>query len=277
VSFTEKDVRVARIRRAVIPAAGRGTRVRGLAGILPKEMLPVRGKPMIQRAVEMHVASGISQITVILSPRKEIIRRFLMGADTGLPEDSGADPEFLHLLQGVDLHFRMQHAPLGVAHAVSLANDFVGDEPFALIMPDCYLHSETPFLRQLIRMYEAHPVDMIGFFWLERQRAHEFGNVGLLDVTPLDPPLFKVRALSDKAPGVPRFSGRRQPKGFGGGIYSPRYFDLIASKPSKPGGEIDDVPIHQNLIRKGSLFAVELEGTPFDLGNAAGYKAALKL
>jgi len=254
------------VRKAVIPAAGKGRRMQELSHGLPKELLPVGGKPMIQRAIEMHVRSGIEQMAVVLSPEKHSIRDLLTSKRF-------ADPEFCVLLDHVELVFFEQVEPLGVAHAVSLAHDFIGKEPFALVMPDCFLFSETPFLSQLVQIYHKRPLDMIGFVRLEQSRSTQFGNVGLLRLEPVEPPLYRILELSDKKAGSVEFSGPVHPKGFAGGIYGPDYFDLIPSGPGR-SGEMDDVPIHQDLIRRGRLYGVELEGAPFDLGNPEGYRAA---
>ena len=256
------------IRKAIIPAAGKGRRVKALSRGVAKEMLHVGGKPMIQRAVEMHVRSGIERIAVILSPEKQSIRDFLTSNRFG-PEDR----EFRNLLERVELVFFEQAEPLGVAQAVSLARDFVGKEPFALVMPDCFLFSKVPFLSQLIRIYSKRPKAMIGFVRLDRNRSSQFGNVGLLRVEPVEPPLYRILELSDKETGSVRFSEQTRPKGFAGGIYGPDYFDLIRKEPAA-SGEIDDVPIHQDLVRGGKLYGVELEGTAFDLGIPEGYRFA---
>ncbi|MBI4772769.1 MAG: NTP transferase domain-containing protein [Deltaproteobacteria bacterium] len=254
------------IRKAVIPAAGRGRRMLEFSHGLPKELLSVGGKSMIQRAVEMHVRSGIERIAVVLSPDKQSIRDLLASKRF-------ADPRFRELLDQVELVFFEQAEPLGVAHAVSLAREFIGKEPFALVMPDCLLVSETPFLSQLVQVYSKRPVDMIGFVWLEQSRSMQFGNVGLLRVEPVEPPLYRILELSDKGAGSVNFSEPIHPKGFAGGIYGPDYFDLIPAEPGRTG-EIDDVPIHQDLIRSGRLYGVELVGIAFDLGNPEGYRAA---
>ena len=256
------------IRKAIIPVAGKGRRMKALSGGLPKEMLSVGGKPMIQRALEMHIRSGVERIAVILSPWKQSVRDFLT-SNRFDPENR----EFRDLLERVELVFFEQAQPLGVAHAVSLCRDFIGKDPFALVMPDCFLFSNVPFLAQLIRIYGKHPVTMIGFVQLERSRSSQFGNVGLLRVEPVEPPLYRIHELSDKKSGSVQFKEARQAKGFAGGIYGPDYFELIP-KERVTSGEIDDVPIHKELIRRGRLYGVELEGVPFDLGIPEGYRYA---
>ncbi len=261
-----------RVCKAVIPAAGRGLRMRSISGGTPKEMLIVGGKPMILRALEMHLACGITQIAVLVSPEKMWMKEYL----SGLIRDADSFSSFSRDgRRAAELLFIEQEEPLGVAHAVSLSREFVGNHPFALVMPDSLLAAPVSFLAQLLKVYSQYPVDTIGFFRLERSRAHEFGNVGLLEVEPVAPPLYRVLHLSDKNSGTVRFEGENHAKGFAGGIYGPGYFDLIP-RANPAGGELDDVPIHQELIHRGALYGVELEGIPFDLGNPAGYLSAAR-
>ena len=140
------------VRKGIIPAAGLGTRVRGIAGDLPKELLTVAAKPLIVHAIEGLAASGIRQIGVVISPAKESIRQFLLGEP----------PEFLApqldahlrvLLRACTFSFFVQPRPLGIADAVSLCRDFVDDEPFALVMPDNILLDGLPVVSQMIPFF----------------------------------------------------------------------------------------------------------------------------
>jgi UTP--glucose-1-phosphate uridylyltransferase len=267
-----------RVTKAIIPAAGLGSRVRSVAHGLPKEMLPVGSKTLIQHALEMHISSGVKDIAIILHPEKEIIRNFLEGsiASPAFLEIPPRDQHFREVLKDISLRFMYQNERRGVVDAVLLARDFVKDEPFALIMPDCLLLAEKPFLAQIMEWAPQGAAGIIGFIMLEKDRADTFGNVGLLSVSPLRGPLYSVSRLSDKGPEAIHFDGSYQPKGFGGGIYSCEYFEYVAASIQSDGPEWDDVPIHQEMAANGRLYGVKLEGMAFDLGNPKGYLEACR-
>lgn len=265
------------VRKGIIPAAGLGTRVRAIAGDLPKELLTVAAKPLIVHAIEGLAASGIRQIGVVISPAKESIRQFLMGEQ----------PEFLApqldahlrvLLRACKFSFFVQPSPLGLADAVSLCRDFIDDEPFALVMPDNILLDGLPVVSQMIPFFSREPRDMLGAVRLETEQASRFGNVGILETEAISDEskkLLRVRHFSDKVSDplhIP--AGDSVLKNFGGGIFLPHFFDYIEKLRPHIKGELDDVPVVQAIIKEKGLLAVALEGNGFDVGNSAGYWAA---
>ncbi|MEE9121933.1 MAG: sugar phosphate nucleotidyltransferase [Syntrophobacteria bacterium] len=265
------------VRKGIIPAAGLGTRVRAIAGDLPKELLTVAAKPLIVHAIEGLAASGIRQIGVVISPAKESIRQFLMGEQ----------PEFLApqldahlrvLLRACKFSFFVQPSPLGLADAVSLCRDFVDDEPFALVMPDNILLDGLPVVSQMIPFFSREPRDMMGALRLEAEQASRFGNVGILETEAISDEskkLLRVRHFSDKVSDpldIP--AGDSVLKNFGGSIFLPHFFDYIEKLRPHIEGELDDVPVVQAIIKEKGLLAVALEGNGFDVGNSAGYWAA---
>lgn len=265
------------VRKGIIPAAGLGTRVRAIAGDLPKELLTVAAKPLIVHAIEGLAASGIRQIGVVISPAKESIRQFLMGEQ----------PEFLApqldahlrvLLRACKFSFFVQPSPLGLADAVSLCRDFVDDEPFALVMPDNILLDGLPVVSQMIPFFSREPRDMMGALRLEAEQASRFGNVGILETEAISDEskkLLRVRHFSDKVSDpldIP--AGDSVLKNFGGSIFLPHFFDYIEKLRPHIEGELDDVPVVQAIIKEKGLLAVALEGSGFDVGNSAGYWAA---
>lgn len=265
------------VRKGIIPAAGLGTRVRAIAGDLPKELLTVAAKPLIVHAIEGLAASGIRQIGVVISPAKESIRQFLLGES----------PEFLApqldahlrvLLRACTFSFFVQPSPLGVADAVSLCRDFIDDEPFALVMPDNILLDGLPVISQMIPFFSREPRDMLGALRLEAEQASRFGNVGILEteaVSDESKKIVSVRRFSDKNSTplhIP--AGESALKNFGGSIFLPHFFDYIEKLRPHIEGELDDVPVVQAIIKEKGLLAVALEGSGFDVGNSAGYWAA---
>ena len=265
------------VRKGIIPAAGLGTRVRAIAGDLPKELLTVAAKPLIVHAIEGLAASGIRQIGVVISPAKESIRQFLLGEP----------PEFLApqldahlrvLLRACEFSFFVQPSPIGIADAVSLCRDFVDNEPFALVMPDNILLDGLPVVSQMIPFFSREPRDMLGALRLEAEQASRFGNVGVLEtgaISDENKKIMSVRRFSDKISGPLQIpSGESVLKNFGGSIFLPHFFDYIEKLRPHIEGELDDVPVVQAIIEEKGLLAVALEGNGFDVGNSAGYWAA---
>lgn len=264
------------ITKAVIPAAGLGARLRPLTTHIPKELLPVGGKPMIQHTLEMYMASGISEFCVITSPHKPLLKDFITGSWKPPALPFHRDIAFYRRMEQCRIVFVTQNKPGGLADAVSLARDFVGNEPFACIMPDCLLFSDRPLARQLIEVFQRYKKNVIGTVLIKGDDVRRFGNVGVLRADRLDDRSFAIKFLSDK---------KREPltvepggtvhKGFGGGIYLPEYFDLVEVIRPSVKGEVDDVPIHQILIKEGKLLGVLLEGAAFDAGHLLGFRAAV--
>jgi UTP--glucose-1-phosphate uridylyltransferase len=265
------------VTKAVIPAAGRGTRLAPMTDHLPKELLPIGGKPMIQHTIEMCMASGIRELCIITSPSKPRLNAFIN--DTWRPPllPFKRDPHFYKNLSQLHLTVLTQEKPRGVAHAILLAQEFVGNDPFVCIMPDCLLFSHRPFAQQLKDGFNKHKKPTIGTVYLKGNDVRLFGNVGRLSTSVLDENCFSIQSLSDKTEKPLAIEpGEKIHKGFGGGVYLPEYFDLVDIARSRATtGEIDDVPIHHRLIKKDALLGIDVQGTPFDAGHPLGYRAAV--
>ena len=265
------------VRKGIIPAAGLGTRVRAIAGDLPKELLTVAAKPLIVHAIEGLAASGIRQIGVVISPAKESIRQFLLGEPPQFLAPQ-LDAHLRVLLRACQFSFFVQPSPLGVADAVSLCRDFIDDEPFALVMPDNILLDGLPVVSQMIPFFSREPRDMLGALRLEAEQASRFGNVGILETEAISDESKKnviVRRFSDKISSALHIpAGESVLKNFGGSIFLPHFFDYIEKLRPHIEGELDDVPVVQAIIEEKGLLAVALEGNGFDVGNSAGYWAA---
>ena len=135
------------IHKAVIPAGGRGSRVRGAAGGVPKEMIPVGGRPMIAYCIEEAILAGIREICVILSPDKECVREYLDVHFAGGSKAQGSDA-----LGGCKFHYAVQSEPTGLANALALARDFVGNAPFAYMLPDEVFLGSVPAILQVAQV-----------------------------------------------------------------------------------------------------------------------------
>ena len=265
------------VRKAIIPAAGLGTRVRAIAGDLPKELLTVAAKPLIVHAIESLAASGVRQIAVVISSAKESIRQFLLGEP---PEYLAPllDTHLRVLLRACEFSFFVQPSPGGLADAVSLCRDFIGDEPFALVMPDNIMFDGLPVVSQMIPFFSREPQDMVGAIRLQPQQASRFGNVGILETEAIageNHRLLRVSHFSDKTGDFLSIPAETSVlKNFGVSIFLPHFFDYIEQCRPQAEGELDDVPVIQALIKEKGLLAVVLGGNGFDVGSPAGYWAA---
>lgn len=264
------------VTKVVIPAAGKGTRLAPLTKHLPKELLPVGGRPMIQHTIEMCIDSGICELCLITNPGKPLLKQFVTGnwAPPTLP--FRRDSRFYAKLAHCHISIMSQTKPIGVADAVSLARNFVGNDPFVCIMPDCLLFSNKTFARQLMDAFYKYQQNIIGTIFLQGSDVRRFGNVGRLQTKHVDDRCFFITSLSEKTktPLAAPF-GEKIHKGFGGGIYLPEYFDLLEHVRKRASGEVDDVPIHHQLIERETLMGVLLEGNAFDAGHPLGYRAAV--
>ncbi len=265
------------VRKAIIPAAGLGTRVRAIAGDLPKELLTVAAKPLIVHAIEGLVASGIRRIAVVISPSKESIRQFLLGDP----------PEFLAprldahlrvLFRTCEFAFFVQPKPTGLADAVSLCREFIEGETFALVLPDNILVDGLPVISQMIPFFSRYPQDMVGALRLEKEGNSPFGNVGVLETETIpgaSERVLRVSSFSDKTRDPLRIPAETSVlKSFGGSIHLPHFFDFIEKCRPHADDELDDVPVVQAIAKEKGLLTVVLEGNGFDVGNPDGYWGA---
>ncbi|MDY6838251.1 MAG: sugar phosphate nucleotidyltransferase [Thermodesulfobacteriota bacterium] len=265
------------VTKAIIPAAGLGTRLKPLTTYTPKELLPIGEKPMIQYTLEMYMASGISELCIITSPEKRLIKDFVTGDWLPPTLPFSRDEGLYRDLEGCCTVFLTQKEPRGVADAISLARDFVGNEPFACVMPDCLLFSNEPMVKQLMRGFRRCKTNVMGTTFIRGEDIRRFGNVGVLQTQRAYDDCPAIISLSDK---------KKEPlsnnadaiihKGFGGGIYFSEYFHLLEATRPHAKGEVDDVPIHQILAREGTLVGIPLHGVAFDAGHPLGYRAAAR-
>lgn len=256
---------VAPVLKAVIPAAGRGTRLLPLTRVLPKEMLPLGARPMIDHCILEALASGIRELCVVVNPTNQITRRHV----EALVEEQR------HLFSGCLLTTVDQPEPLGLADAIYRAKDFVRGQPFAVLLPDNILIGERPAMGQLMAAFQEHHRDMVGMIRVTRTKAWTFSHCGLISCRRTRRGIRRLTGLSPKLPGPLDLGNRRQAlKGFPRYIYHPHVFEYIDGTRGMSDGELDDVPVLQAMIGDGALFGTLLNGTGFDAGNLDGYWAA---
>jgi UTP--glucose-1-phosphate uridylyltransferase len=266
--------------KAVIPAAGLGTRMRHLNAGLPKEMMKVGGKPAIRHVVEEAYLSGIRHIAVIVNPQKDLIIRYF-SEEPGAPEAEGRGGDLMERIRkDVRFTFPVQSRPAGAADAVCRARDFVGDGPFALLYPDNIIFTGTnmPAIGQLMDAAEAacDGAAVCGLHRIGPSEAARFGHCGGVSLGRVKNGLWPVVAVQDKGKGhfqlPPSGRGVRM---FPRHILPPAFFERVEKEAGRRGeGEIDDVPIFQAMCGEGLLYGKFVSGKLYDVGNEHGYADA---
>jgi UTP--glucose-1-phosphate uridylyltransferase len=258
-----------RVRKAIIPAAGLGTRFLPATKAMPKEMLPIVDKPTIQYIVEEAIASGIEDIIIVTGKGKRAIEDHFDNAfelEQNLIEKGKFDLlEKVKEPSKVDIHYIRQKEPKGLGHAVWCARSFIGDEPFAVLLGDDIVQAETPCLRQLIDQYEQTLSSVIG---VQRVPENETHRYGIIDPIEQDGRRYQVRQFVEKpAPGTApsnlAIMGRY--------ILTPEIFLFLEKQEVGAGGEIQLTDAIQKLNEIQRVFAYEFEGRRYDVGEKIGF------
>lgn len=257
------------IRKAIIPAAGLGTRFLPATKAMPKEMLPIVDKPTIQYIVEEAIASGIEDIIIVTGKGKRAIEDHFDHAfelENNLMEKQKFD--LLAKVQqssNVDIHYIRQKSPLGLGHAIWCARKFIGDEPFAVLLGDDIVQSETPCLKQLINQYENVEASVIG---VQHVPHNETSRYGIIDPLQLGERIYRVNKLVEKpsvdeAPSNLAILGRY--------ILTPDIFSILEQKKIGSGGEIQLTDAIDQLNKIQEVFAYDFEGIRYDVGEKLGF------
>ena len=265
-----------RIRKAVFPVAGLGTRFLPATKAIPKEMLTVVDRPVIQHVVDEARAAGIEHLVFVTGRNKGAIEDHFDGAyelEHTLAE-RGKKSE-LELL-GRDLpgagrtSFTRQQAPLGLGHAVWCARDIIGDEPFALLLPDMLHFGARACLAEMMEAYDAQGGNLIAVAPVPDDQAHLYGIVGVAD------PAAKVSNITVMVEKPARGTAPSNLHITGRYILGPRIFDLLERQERGAGGEIQltDAMIKMHEVEKQPFHAVRFDGTIFDCGSRLGFLMA---
>ncbi|KMY59232.1 UTP--glucose-1-phosphate uridylyltransferase [Geobacillus stearothermophilus] len=258
-----------KVRKAIIPAAGLGTRFLPATKAMPKEMLPIVDKPTIQYIVEEAVASGIEDIIIVTGKGKRAIEDHFDIAfelEQNLMEKGKYDLlEKVKEPSKVDIHYIRQKEPKGLGHAVWCARNFIGDEPFAVLLGDDIVQAETPCLKQLIDQYEQTLSSVIG---VKRVPDNETHRYGIIDPIEQHGRRYQVRQFVEKpAPGTApsnlAIMGRY--------ILTPEIFLFLEKQEAGAGGEIQLTDAIQKLNEIQRVFAYEFEGKRYDVGEKIGF------
>jgi len=258
-----------KVRKAIIPAAGLGTRFLPATKAMPKEMLPIVDKPTIQYIVEEAIASGIEDIIIVTGKDKRAIEDHFDSAP--LLESQLHEKQKFDLLEEVqrsgkvEIHYIRQKAPLGLGHAVWTARKFIGDEPFAVLLGDDIVQSETPCLKQLIENYEETASSVIGVMEVPESETHRYG---IIDPSEQQGSRYKVRKFVEKpkqgsAPSNMAIIGRY--------VFTPEIFKYLDEMEVGAGGEIQLTDAIEKLNAEQSVYACAFEGNRYDVGEKLGF------
>ncbi|NLY80154.1 MAG: UTP--glucose-1-phosphate uridylyltransferase GalU [Lysinibacillus sp.] len=258
-----------KIRKAIIPAAGLGTRFLPVTKAMPKEMLPIVDKPTIQYIVEEAIASGIEDIIIVTGKGKRAIEDHFDHAfelEANLIEKKKFDLlEKVRVSSDIDIHYIRQKQPLGLGHAIWCARNFIGDEPFAVLLGDDVVQSEVPCIKQLITQYEKTFTSVIGVMEVSENEIHRYG---VIDPVSTDSDLMQVTKFVEKptkeeAPSNLAIIGRY--------ILTPEIFRFLEQKKTGKGGEIQLTDSIEELNTIQRVFAYRFEGKRYDVGNQMGF------
>ncbi|GIO66134.1 UTP--glucose-1-phosphate uridylyltransferase GalU [Paenibacillus cookii] len=263
-----------KIRKAIIPAAGFGTRFLPATKAIPKEMLPIIDKPTIQFIIEEAAASGIEEILVVTGKGKKVIEDHFDFAheleyyleQKGKFEDLRKVREFMGK---ADIHYIRQSERKGLGHAISVGRKFVGDEPFAVMLGDTFFEAEPPALKQLIKGFERFQTSILG---VQTVAADKVSSYGIADAKPLIESFAYVNRLVEKPP-VGTTPSRLAI--VGRYILTPSIFHVLENQAPGVGGEIQLTDALNRLLAKEALYTCEIDGRWHDVGDPLGYVKAI--
>lgn len=263
------------VKKAVIPAAGLGTRFLPATKAQPKEMLPIVDKPTLQYIIEEAVASGVEEILIITGRNKKSIEdHFDKSVELELELENKGKTDLLEIVRGisnmVNIHYIRQKEPKGLGDAIYCARYFIGDEPFAIMLGDDMVDNGQgpPCLKQLIDAYETHNASILGVQEVDKENTDKYG---IIDGQKLSDNIYKVKALvekpdPDQAPSNVAILGRY--------IITPQIFDILGQIPPGKNGEIQLTDALEILKDKEDMYAYAFEGRRYDLGDKLGFLQA---
>jgi UTP--glucose-1-phosphate uridylyltransferase len=270
-----------RVRKAVFPAAGWGTRFLPATKAQPKEMLPLVDKPVIQYAVEEAVAAGIEQVIIITSSQKRAIEdHFDLSLELENLLEQRGDIEMLRQIRAISdlaqVSYVRQKEQLGLGHAVLVAKELVGHEPFAVILSDDVIVGEKPCIGQLIEAYQETHSSVVAVMQVPREETSRYGIIGGAPVKDgPDSRLYKLTDLvekpePDEAPSDLAVIGRY--------VLTPKVFDKLEQTPRGAGGEIQLTDAIKAVMKEQDAYGYAFEGVRYDAGTTMGWlKASVEL
>jgi UTP--glucose-1-phosphate uridylyltransferase len=262
-----------KVKKAIIPAAGLGTRFLPATKAQPKEMLPIVDKPTIQYIIEEAVASGIEEILIITGRNKKSIEdHFDRSVELEQELEAHNKQEFLTMVRDisnmVNIHYIRQKEPKGLGHAIGCAKTFVGKEPFAVMLGDDVVDSRVPCLKQLIDCFNEYKTSILG---VQEVPMNDVSKYGIVKGMHIEDRVYKVKDLVEKpnveeAPSNIAILGRY--------IITPQIFDILENTTPGKGGEIQLTDALRTLIQNEAMYAYNFEGRRYDVGDKLGFLEA---
>ena len=263
-----------KVRKAVFPVAGLGTRFLPATKAMPKEMLPIVDKPLIQYAVEEAVAAGVEQIIFVTGQGKTALEdHFDKNNELENILKGRGKTDLLHELNSqipssISIVYTRQSEPLGLGHAIWCAREIVGDEPFAVLLADDLIQADKPVLTQMIEEFNRLRASMAAVIEVDPDQTDKYG---ILDIGTEMDNVVTIKGLVEKpapkeAPSNLAIIGRY--------ILTPRIFDLLEKQQSGAGGEIQLTDAMSGLLGTQPIYGFKFEGQRFDCGDKAGFQMA---
>ena len=263
-----------KIKKAIIPAAGLGTRFLPATKAQPKEMLPIVDKPTLQYIIEECVDSGIEEILIITGRNKKSIEdHFDKNIELEIELEKSNKQEMLEMVREisdmVNIHFIRQKEPRGLGHAILCAKSFVGNEPFAVLLGDDVVYNDNrPCLKQLIDCYGEYKTSVLGVQKVADENVHKYGIVSGIQI---EDRVYKVKNLIEKpsveeAPSNIAILGRY--------IITPKIFEILENTAPGKGNEIQLTDGLLKLIEEEAMYAYDFEGRRYDVGDKLGFLEA---
>lgn len=264
---------IMKVKKAVIPAAGLGTRFLPATKAQPKEMLPIVDKPTIQHIIEEAMASGIEEILIITGRNKRAIEdHFDKSVELEQQLKDTGKNDMLEMVEDIskmaEIYYIRQKEPKGLGHAINCARTFVGEEPFAVMLGDDVVYGDKPCLKQLIECYNEYKTTVLGVQKVERKDVYKYG---IVDGKHIENNVYKVKDLVEKpdveeAPSNIAILGRY--------IITPKIFEILSTIEPGKGGEIQLTDALKKLSLEEAIYAFNFEGRRYDVGDKLGFLEA---
>lgn len=264
-----------KIRKAIIPAAGLGTRFLPATKAQPKEMLPIVDKPAIQYIVEEATASGIEDILIISGRGKRAIedhfdKSFELEESLLATGKMEALEEIRSISNLANIHYIRQKEPKGLGHAILCARSFIGDEPFAVLLGDDIVQAKTPCTKQLIDVYDSYQTSVVGVQWVPDADVHKYGIIEPRDI-PIEEGVLYTRSFVEK-PALGEVNSNYAI--MGRYVLTPEIFEVLEKQAPGAGGEIQLTDAIRTLSEQQEVLAYQFEGLRYDVGDKLGFLKA---
>lgn len=247
----------------MIPAAGRGTRMRPISDLLPKELVPLGSRPALDFVLEEAAAAGIDSVGLVVRQGKETIERFVDSARAGAPWES------------LDIEYVVQPQPNGLGDAILCAADYLAGEPFALMLPDNVALAPDYHLSDLLDLYEDRQAHVLGIMTLDHAYTDLYGDCGRFEGEAAGGRAIRIDRILDKRRGQLTIApGESIQRSCGRSICHVDFVPELAGLRSSIAGDLDETPAVQAIVRRGAVWGLALPSPIFDVGNPRGYLAA---